>query len=216
MFSLHQSARLQSRVNSLSWNPEQAVQLAVCYANVPTAEIWDLRASMTPKFVCPPIIHPSIHPSVEPNLICGVLVCFVEIGGPSGACAGSGLVSVRLCSAAHFRRRLFVCACKLTHALYSHSLTLSFSLINALCADGWYATVGSVVCWNPETGTALCRLPSPPATNSYQAQWSPLLPSVYATGASTDGKVSVYSLNTTGPARQVPKWLHRPTGCSFG
>ncbi len=50
VFSLHQCQRLQTRANSLSWNPDQAVQLAVCYAGVPTAEIWDLRASQTPKF----------------------------------------------------------------------------------------------------------------------------------------------------------------------
>ncbi len=76
-------------------------------------------------------------------------------------------------------------------------------------------SIDSVFLWNPETGTGLMRLPSAPAANTYQAQWSPLMPSVYATGASTDGKLNLYSLNNTGQSRQVPKWLHRAAGVSF-
>lgn len=60
IITFRNSARLQVRASALSWNPDASVQLAVCYANHPCVEIWDLRQSMTPKVKLEGIHHGSI------------------------------------------------------------------------------------------------------------------------------------------------------------
>jgi protein transport protein SEC31 len=49
ILTIRNSARINVRASALAWNPAASVQLAICYNNFPTTEIWDLRQSMTPK-----------------------------------------------------------------------------------------------------------------------------------------------------------------------
>jgi protein transport protein SEC31 len=80
------------------------------------------------------------------------------------------------------------------------------------------------ICWDPETATALCELPS--AGNwTFDVRWSPSMVGLVSC-ASFDGEVSLYSLQDAGVTvtadgfqevtMRPPKWLQRPCGVSLG
>ncbi|KAJ1817616.1 protein transport protein S31 [Coemansia sp. RSA 2675] len=90
------------------------------------------------------------------------------------------------------------------------------------------------VCWNPESGAIVGELP--PSSNwVYDVQWNQANPNLLS-GASFDGRISLYSLSRESDSpvddpfaprastpfapslslKSPPKWLARPCGASFG
>jgi len=71
-----------------------------------------------------------------------------------------------------------------------------------------------MIVWNPLTGTPLYECPNPAQGSSiFNVQWCNQVPSLLSS-CSYDGRISIQSLNSIGP--QAPRWLRRPSSCSFG